>query len=85
LLLDEPLEAMDRVMRGEIVVWIREAVLAGRTVIAASHEFDDFIEAAKAALAVRRGLATLHRLPVDPAERAMLLDRLARGLSADGS
>ena len=85
LLLDEPLEAMDRVMRDEIVSWIREAVSAGRTVVAASHQFDDFIETAGAALAVRRGRATLHQLPVDPDERETLLDRLARGLSAAGS
>jgi len=80
LLLDEPLEAMDRVMRDEIVSWIHGAVSAGRTVVAASHDFDDFIETAGTALAVRRGHVTSHQLPADPAERATMLDRLARGL-----
>jgi len=80
LLLDEPLEAMDRGMRDDLVAWIHGAVSEGRTVIAASHEFDEFAETARAALAVRRGRATLHQLPADSAERATLLDRLARGL-----
>jgi ABC-2 type transport system ATP-binding protein len=83
LLLDEPLEAMDRVMRDEIVAWIHGAVEQGRTVIAASHEFDDFAEIARAALAVRGGVAALHPLPADPVERSMVLDRLARGLGGE--
>jgi ABC-type multidrug transport system ATPase subunit len=80
LLLDEPLEAMDRAMRDEIVRWIRESVEQGRTVVAASHEFDDFVETASAALSVRDGSAMVHPLPDDPAQRRDLLDTLARGV-----
>ena len=79
LLLDEPLEAMDRAMRDDIVDWIRQAVADGRTVIVASHEFDDLTGSVRAALAVRDGAVTLHDVPDDSDDRAVVLDRLARG------
>jgi len=82
LLLDEPLEAMDRVMRDEILAWVHGAVQEGRSVVTASHEFDDFAGIARAAIALREGRAALHRLPADSRERSELLDRLARGLAA---
>jgi ABC-type multidrug transport system ATPase subunit len=80
LLLDEPLEAMDRAMRDEVASWIGESVAQGRTVVAASHEFDDLVETASAALSLRDGSATMHLLPDEPARRAGLLDALARGV-----
>jgi len=79
LLLDEPLEAMDRAMRDEVIEWIRESVTQGRGAIVASHDFDDLAEMAAAALSVRAGAATMHVLPDDAAARGGLLDSLARG------
>ena len=85
LLLDEPLEAMDRAMRVEIVAWIRRAVGEGRTVVTASHEFDDLSDLASAALAVKQGKdgkAVLHRLD---RHRSKQLETFARGESVDVS
>lgn len=79
LLLDEPLEAMDQAMRDEIIKWIRDSATEGRTAVVASHDFDDLVETASAALSVRAGSTTLHALPSEPAARAELLDSLARG------
>jgi ABC-type multidrug transport system ATPase subunit len=79
LLLDEPLEAMDRAMRDEVIAWIRDAATQGRTAVVASHDFDDLVETASAALSVRAGSVTMHTLPDDPDARVRLLDSLARG------
>lgn len=79
LLLDEPLEAMDRAMRGEVIEWIRDAASGGLTAVVASHDFDDLVDTASAALSVRDGAVTSHVLPDDPAARRGLLDTLARG------
>jgi ABC-type multidrug transport system ATPase subunit len=79
LLLDEPLEAMDRAMRDEVIEWIRDAATQGRTAVVASHDFDDLVETASAALSVRAGSVTMHALPDDPGARGRLLDALARG------
>ena len=38
LLLDEPLEAMDRGMRETIVAWLRGRLAAGSTAVVATHE-----------------------------------------------
>lgn len=79
LLLDEPLEAMDRSMRDEVIEWIRDSAAQGRTALVASHDFGDLADAATGALSVRDGSATLHTLPEDHAARGALLDSLARG------
>lgn len=79
LLLDEPLEAMDRAMRGEVIEWILASAAQGRTVVVASHDFDELVDTASSALSVRAGAATLHALPAESAARRELLDSLARG------
>jgi ABC-type multidrug transport system ATPase subunit len=79
LLLDEPLEAMDRAMRGDVIEWIRDSATQGRTAVVASHDFDDLVETASAALSVRAGSTTMHALPDDPVARGGFLDSLARG------
>jgi len=79
LILDEPLEAMDRTMRDEVIAWILDAAKADRTVVVASHEFEELAAAARVAAAVRAGAVALHELPSDPGERLALLEELARG------
>lgn len=79
LLLDEPLEAMDRAMRDDVIEWIRDSATAGRTTVVASHDFGDLVDTASAALSVRGGSATIHTLPDDRTARCALLDSLARG------
>jgi len=78
LLLDEPFEAMDRGMREHLVDWIREAVAGDKTVVVATHEFEELIDLADRALAVHDGVTTPHDLPPDRAAREVLLDALAR-------
>jgi ABC-type multidrug transport system ATPase subunit len=82
VLLDEPLEAMDRGARDDILAWIDGLVAAGATVVAVSHDLDPFAPRATRALTVRGGQClAFDPLPGDPATRRALLERLARGES----
>lgn len=66
-------------MRDDIVAWIGTAADDGRTVVSASHDFDELAANARAALTVRLGATVLYDLPQEPDRRAALLDALARG------
>jgi len=80
VLLDEPLEAMDRNARGEILAWVDQLVAARADVVVVSHDVEPFAARACRALAVRAGQCVdAGALPDDPSERLALLDRLARG------
>src|SRR5687768_10463596 len=80
LLLDEPLEAMDRAMRTWLTVWITDASARGATVLVATHDVEPFVDLASLAIVVAAGVArTIDPLPGEPAERMALLDRWARG------
>jgi ABC-type multidrug transport system ATPase subunit len=80
LLLDEPLEAMDRAARAAILAWLAERRAAGALLLVASHDLDPFLDLAARALTVRHGRCRLvDPLPADPAARAALLESLARG------
>jgi ABC-type multidrug transport system ATPase subunit len=84
-LLDEPLEAMDRGAREDLLAWTDRLVAAGATVVVVSHEIEPFAPRAARALAVRGGRCVdAGPLPDDPAARLALLDRMARG-DAHGS
>ena len=85
LLLDEPLEAMDRPMREQITRWILNACAEGAAVIVATHEFETFEAAASRALTVRRGaIHVLDPLPSDVAARRRALESLAAGAPSGG-
>jgi len=80
VLLDEPLEAMDRGAREEILAWIDALLSAGAVVLVVSHDLAPFAPRATRALTVRGGrCVAVDRLPDDPEERMALLERLARG------
>jgi len=82
-LLDEPLEAMDRAARADILEWIGGLLDAGATVVVVSHDIEPFVARAARALALRGGrLASYEALPGDLGERLVMLDQLARGGSA---
>jgi ABC-2 type transport system ATP-binding protein len=82
VLLDEPLEALDRGAREDLLAWVDRLVAAGATVVVVSHDIEPFAPRAVRALSVRDGVCLdMGALPVDPAERLALLDRLARGES----
>jgi ABC-type multidrug transport system ATPase subunit len=79
VLLDEPLEAMDRGAREDILTWIDRLLAAGATVLAVSHDIEPFVPRAVRALTVRAGrCVTADRLPDDPEERMALLESMAR-------
>lgn len=79
-LLDEPLEAMDRGAREDLLAWTDRLVAAGAAVVVVSHEIEPFAPRATRAISVRDGRCVdAGPLPSDPAERLALLDRMARG------
>ena len=80
LLLDEPLETMDRAMRTWLTSWITGAGARGATVIVATHDVEPFADIAQRALVVTAGAPRLiEALPNAGVDRLALLDRLARG------
>jgi ABC-type multidrug transport system ATPase subunit len=80
LVLDEPLEAMDRGMRDVVVGWIRDARARGATVVVATHDLEELRALADAAVGLSEGRArTVEPLPDDAGERDRLLEGLARG------
>ncbi len=80
LLLDEPLEAMDRAMREEILLWLEGHRAAGAALVVVTHDIEPFITTASRAVSLRDGLCfCIDPLPSDDAARIALLERLARG------
>jgi ABC-type multidrug transport system ATPase subunit len=80
VLLDEPLEAMDRGAREDILAWIDRLLAAGASVLVVSHDIEPFVPRAVRALTVREGRCTaVDRLPEESAARLALLERMARG------
>ena len=80
LLLDEPLESLDRAARAGTLAWIESRHAAGALVLVAAHDVEPFAAAAARALTVRDGRCLLvDPLPGDPAARDRLLERLAGG------
>jgi ABC-type multidrug transport system ATPase subunit len=81
LLLDEPLEAMDRGMRAWLTSWITDASARDATVVVATHDIEPFVDLARRAVVVTRGVPELiDPLPRDRDGRARLLDSSARGV-----
>jgi len=80
LLLDEPLEAMDRAMRSWLTSWIRTASEREATVLVATHDVEPFTTLARRAIVVAGGIPRMiDPLPDDASARARLLDASARG------
>jgi ABC-type multidrug transport system ATPase subunit len=80
ILLDEPLEAMDRQIQGEILSWVRAHVRAGATIALVSHAIEQFFDLATQAVGLKDGKAAVFSaLPENREEKMNLLERLARG------
>ncbi|MFP5287174.1 MAG: ATP-binding cassette domain-containing protein [Thermoanaerobaculia bacterium] len=81
VLLDEPLEAMDRGAREDVLAWIDRLLASGAVVVVVSHEIEPFVPKADRALTVRDGKCVeAGDLPEEPGARFDLLDRMARTL-----
>ncbi len=79
LLLDEPLESLDRAMRQRVLAWAEEARIRGAAVVVATHETEPYASAAVRAFTVRDGRVRLvDPLPEALPQRAAVLDDLAR-------
>ncbi len=80
ILLDEPLEAMDRKIQEEIMGWLQARVQAGAAVAVVSHTIEQFVTLAARAIGLKDGNALIFSaLPENPQEKMNLLERLARG------
>ena len=83
VLLDEPLEAMDRAMREQILAWIERLLDREASVVIATHEIEPFISKAARAITVKEGLCIFRDpLPDEAGKRAELLESLSRGQNA---
>ncbi|HEY6323291.1 MAG TPA: ABC transporter ATP-binding protein [Thermoanaerobaculia bacterium] len=86
VLLDEPLETLDRAGRDDILRWIDGLVGAGAVVVVVSHDLEPFVERASRALTLRDGRPwVVERLPASRPARWELLEHLARGLAVDAA
>ncbi|MBN2265808.1 MAG: ABC transporter ATP-binding protein [Candidatus Aminicenantes bacterium] len=81
ILLDEPLDALDRQVADDVLAWVRLRLADGATLAVVSHAIEPFVDLATVALTVREGLVEKHEtLPRSPRDRFRLLDALARGI-----
>jgi molybdate transport system ATP-binding protein len=80
ILIDEPLEALDRAMRAEVLAWLDRLRAAGALLVIVTHDIDPFAASAARAITVRRGLpVTRDPLPAEDSGRLAILESLARG------
>jgi ABC-type multidrug transport system ATPase subunit len=80
ILLDEPLEGMDRHIQKEILGWIANRTLSGATVVVVSHMIEPFIDLASSAVTVQSGRAFRFKdLPASNEKKLAFLGQLAEG------
>jgi ABC-type multidrug transport system ATPase subunit len=79
VVLDEPLEAMDRAIREEILLWVDRILASGAAVVVATHQLEPFADKAARAIRIRHGECQLiEPLSADLAQRITLLESLSR-------
>ncbi len=77
-ILDEPLEAMDRLIRKEILMWIDRLLANGAAVLVATHQIEPFIEKTTRVIRARSGSCQLlDSLPADLFQRTKVLEAAA--------
>ncbi len=80
ILLDEPLDALDRQIADDVLRWIGGRAAAGASVIVVSHAIEPLAGLVTRAVTVRDGsIAIREDIPVSPEARLRFLDALARG------
>jgi Cu-processing system ATP-binding protein len=83
ILLDEPLEAMDRGMRQEILHWIDGLRRGGATILIATHDIEPFASSAECAVTVTDRRSRVFDLSPHPAgSRLDFLEALSRGMGS---
>ncbi len=78
LLLDEPLETLDRSMRDTLLDWLGRRVQAGATVLVSTHEIEPFLAQAAGIITVVAGAVRSMSLSADPAARREAADAASR-------
>ncbi|MBD3413201.1 MAG: ATP-binding cassette domain-containing protein [Candidatus Aminicenantes bacterium] len=80
ILLDEPLEGMDRKIQPEIIKWIFNRKKAGAGIVVVSHTIEPFAEEATQAAVVNKGqLFVYDDLPSRIEKKLSLLEALSKG------
>lgn len=78
LLMDEPLEGMDRAVRKQILSWLDTHLSGGSTVVVVSHNIEPFATLCAQAITLDEGVPRLHtNLPDDPQKKASFLETLS--------
>jgi ABC-type multidrug transport system ATPase subunit len=81
ILLDEPLEGMDRRIQQEILDWIQRRLSADAVLVIVSHTVEPFVSSLSRAVTIKEGRAVLFEdLPPVPEDRLKLLDSIAKGI-----
>jgi ABC-type multidrug transport system ATPase subunit len=81
ILLDEPLEGMDRKITGDILTWIKRHVDDDAVVVVVSHTIEPFVDLTSQAITIKSGCA-IHcpNLPIGSEKIFAILDNLAKGI-----
>jgi len=80
VILDEPLEGMDRIIQREIMKWTEERLERGAVIVVVSHAIEPFVSMAHCSVTLKEGKAFyFDDLPKNPAARFALLERIAKG------
>jgi ABC-type multidrug transport system ATPase subunit len=80
ILLDEPLEGMDRHTQKEILAWIEGHTQSGATVVVVSHMIEPFIEMASSTVTVQSAkVFRFKNLPALYEKKLAFLEQLAEG------
>lgn len=80
ILLDEPLEGMDRHIQKEILGWIEKHTLSGAVVVVVSHAIEPFARIASQAVTVQGGKAfRFQDLPDRVEKKLAFLEQMAEG------
>lgn len=79
ILLDEPLEALDRQIQSKVLAWFDRRAVLKATIVVVSHAIEPFLDLATRAVGLRQGQPRIVALlPDSRAARADLIDALAR-------
>ena len=82
-IMDEPLEAMDRRIRQDILAWIDRLLANGAAVLIATHQIEPFVTKVSRVITVRNGMTLLvDPLPDEAARRVELLESLSADIGA---
>jgi ABC-2 type transport system ATP-binding protein len=80
VLLDEPLEGMDRYIQKKILDWIKKRTESRATVVVVSHSIEPFVQLASEAVTIQAGRAfRLKGLPADLDKKLSFLEQVAEG------